>query len=89
MISLSVTEDGDVVVRIVQVAARASYVLCVVPGEGQFAYADRQEATAKAVAYAERTRVNAWYADVEDRFEVLAAFRAPSASGSGNLFALP
>jgi hypothetical protein len=89
MISLSVPEDGDVVVRIVQGAARASYVLCVVPGKGQFAYADRQEATTKAVTYAERTGVNAWSVDPEDRVEVLAAFRAPSAPGSGNLFALP
>jgi hypothetical protein len=76
MISLSAPEDGDVVVRIVHIAARASYVLCVVPGEGQVAYADRQEATARAVAYAERTGVNAWYADPEDRLD-------------GNFFALP
>ena len=80
MKSLSTPEDGDVIVRIMQRDARTFYVLSVVPGEGQFGYADRQAATAKAVAYAERTGVNAWYADSEDRFEVLGEFRVLSVS---------
>ena len=75
MISLSTPEDGDVVVRIVQRDAKASYVLSAVPGEGQVAYADRQDAMASAVAYAARMSANAWYADPEGRFEVLGAFR--------------
>ena len=46
MASLSVPEDGDAVVRAGELHARVSYVMHVVPGEDQFAYADREEATA-------------------------------------------
>lgn len=83
MISLPNPAHGDVLVRIVQVSERASYVLSVVPGEAQCAYGDRQNATARAVAYAKRTGVNAWYASPEDRLEVLGAFRVPRAPGFG------
>ena len=60
MVSRSNPEDGDVVVCLRELHARVSYVMHVVPGADQFAYADHEEATARAVAYAKRVSVNAW-----------------------------
>lgn len=81
MVSRSNPENGDVVVWLRELHAGVAYVMHVVPGADQFAYADREEATARAVAYAKRVGVNAWYADRDGRFELLAALRTESLPG--------
>jgi hypothetical protein len=81
MVSLWFPLDGDVIVRLRQRNAAASYVMSVVPGVDQFAYASRAEAIKKALKYAKRACVTAWYVEREGRFERLGVFRTMGVHG--------
>jgi hypothetical protein len=75
MVPISIPEDGDVVVTDERQPAALRYALFVKPGQHQFACAGRADATAKALAFAERVGVDAWYAD-DNGFRRLGHFRS-------------
>ena len=58
-----VPEHGDVIVVPEVRESHLEYVMHINGGGDQIAYATRADATAKAVASAQRAGVNAWYGD--------------------------
>jgi hypothetical protein len=69
-------EAGDVVIAPEVRESHLVYVVRVEGGTDQLTYHTRREATAKAIAYARRLRVNAWYGDRSELgFVPLGCFR--------------
>lgn len=64
-------EDGDVVIQQEQRDGQQVYVLRTVPGRDQYLLHSRQEAVARAVAYAKRQCVRAWFSDGRDSFTLV------------------
>jgi hypothetical protein len=77
-------ETGDVVIAPEVRQSHLVYVLRIEGGADQITYRTRAEATARAIEYACRRRVNAWYGDhAELGFVLLGCFRrVPRAPGT-------
>jgi hypothetical protein len=68
-------ENGDVVIQQEQRDGQQVYVLRTVPGRDQYLLRSRQEAVAKAAAYAKRQCVRAWFSDGRDSFTLIGSAR--------------
>jgi hypothetical protein len=68
-------EDGDVVIEQEQRDGQQVYVLRTFPGRDQYLLRSRQEAVAKAVAFAKRQHVRAWFSDSRDSFTLVESSR--------------
>jgi hypothetical protein len=69
---------GDIVVHR-QVHSPAVYVLSRLDGTLQFSYKTYDEAVARAIRFASRESLDAWYTNDEQRYERFAKYRSESA----------
>jgi hypothetical protein len=80
----ALVQAGDVVIAPEVRESHLVYVLRVEGGTDQLTYPTRRAATARAIAYARRVKVNAWYGDhAELGFVPLACFRGAGCDHKG------
>jgi hypothetical protein len=68
-------ENGDVVIRRKRGNPSGVYLLGTPSTPDQFSLRTRDEAVSKALAFAKRQRVRAWFANGTDEFVLLGTFR--------------
>jgi hypothetical protein len=68
-------QDKDIVIRQEQREGTIMYVLHTAPGPDQYVLRSRDEAVARAVAFAKREHVRAWLTDEGYDFVLLEDFR--------------
>jgi len=68
-------DDGDIVVREEGLEGTVVCVLHTVPRADQHLLRSREEAVSKALAFAKRRHVCAWFANGDDRFVLLGTFQ--------------